>query len=636
MLQQLRKGAKSIVAKVLGGLLVASFALWGIGDIFSFQLDSSVARVGDTKVPASRFADTLNREQNRLTAQSGQLVTYDMMRAAGLDRRILGNLIRDAAYEEELGGLGISAPDSAIADAIRSNPAFQDPGGKFSRQGYQFMLARQGFSEPEFEELTRTVLAQQILTETIEAGIPPLPGIAARVAAYQGEQRSVTIMTLTPDMAADPGMPDEDALRAFYDAHPAMFTEPERRWGQYIHVDAARLLKELAPDEATLRAAYDSNVAAYTTPATRTLDQLTYPDHATADAAVASLASGDASFESLAEKAGLAPGQSDLGTITHDDLPATAADLVFAATEPGIVGPVELPAGFAVYRVRETTPPSTTPFEDVREQIADELAMGKLNVRSPEVANLVEEYRAEGLPMAEIAAKAGASFGSFDGLAQDGTLANGTNAEGVLVSQTFLSETATALEGEERDMVELPDGGYILVSLQRVAPSALQPLEDVRDRAIAEWQKAERLEEIEAQGAELAARLGVDSSIWDLADELTVAALPLPPFTRLSPPGDIPPTMVDAIFKASTSGGVSGTAAGSDTVIVAQVSSATAAPPASLAQVSSDLDKELVSLVKGDTREYFSRAVEAGHGASIDPAVVEEVFRRLGASGTGS
>ncbi len=146
MLTFLRKSVKSLPAKIQIGLLVASFAVWGIGDIFSFRLDSRVAQVGDTEIPAQRFADGLAREQSRITRQSGQFVSYDMMRMAGLDRRILGGLIRDAAFDEELKRLGIAAPDHAVADAIRANPAFQGPGGQFSPQAYQLFLAQQAGS----------------------------------------------------------------------------------------------------------------------------------------------------------------------------------------------------------------------------------------------------------------------------------------------------------------------------------------------------------------------------------------------------------------------------------------------------------------------------------------------------------
>ena len=75
MLHFLRKSVKSLPAKVLIVLLVASFAVWGIGDIFTFSLDSRVAQVGDTEVSAQQFADALSREQSRISRQSGQFVS---------------------------------------------------------------------------------------------------------------------------------------------------------------------------------------------------------------------------------------------------------------------------------------------------------------------------------------------------------------------------------------------------------------------------------------------------------------------------------------------------------------------------------------------------------------------------------
>ena len=69
MLHFLRKSVKSLPAKILIGLLVASFAFWGIGDIFSFRLDTKVAKVGDTEITAQSFADALRREQSRITRQ---------------------------------------------------------------------------------------------------------------------------------------------------------------------------------------------------------------------------------------------------------------------------------------------------------------------------------------------------------------------------------------------------------------------------------------------------------------------------------------------------------------------------------------------------------------------------------------
>jgi peptidyl-prolyl cis-trans isomerase D len=635
MLNALRKGAKSLVAKALIGLLVASFAVWGIGDIFSFRLDSRVAKVGETEVSAQRFADALSREQARLTRQAGQIVSIDMMRAAGLDRRVLGGLIRDAAFAEELGALGIEASDSAVADAIRQNSSFQDPSGRFSQQAYSLLLAQQGFSAPEFEALTRTLLGQQILIETAEAALAPAPGAGARIAAYQGESRGVNMLALNLDMAPDPGTPDEGALRAFYDANPALFTEPERRWGEFVHVDAEKLRAELTPDEATLRAAYDAEIDNYTVPETRLVDQVTIPDRAAAEAAMGQLVGGAATFESLATEFGLSEADLALGKVTPADLPEAAAAAVFGEAEPGIIGPVELPVGFAVYRIREITPGGATPFEDVRDQIADRLARQEVTVRAPERANRVEELRAEGLPMPEIATGAGVSHGSFEGLARDGSLPGGARAEGVAASPAFVSEAFAALDAEERDLVETPDGGYLLIMVRRIEPSALKPLDEIRDSAIALWQDAERLKAIEARGAELSARLGEETSAWDLGDELGVAVLPVPPFTRMAPPPTLPGTLVDAIFRANSLDGVSGAGEDGKTVIVGQIASVNMPGPEALASANTRMESALTDSLQKDMAEYFARAVEAQHEAQIEPGVIEEVYRRLGAASTG-
>ncbi|MFQ5565795.1 MAG: SurA N-terminal domain-containing protein [Paracoccaceae bacterium] len=635
MLRSLRKGVKSLPAKILIGLLVVSFAVWGIGfgDIFSLRLDTRVAKVGDTEVSAQRFADALSREQRRLQQQSGQFISYDMLWAAGLDRRILGRLIRDAAFDEEMKEFGIAAPDQAVADAIRANPAFQGPGGEFSPQAYSLYLAQQGFSPAWFEELTRTVLAQQVLVETAEAAMIAAPGAGARIAAYQGERRGVTMLSLTLDMAPDPGTPDDGALRAFHEANAAMFTEPERRWGEYLHVDAARLREELVPDEAVLRADYEANIDAYTVEESRIIDQIAISDRAAAEAAIARLVSGDATFESLGAEFGLAEGDLSLGRVTRGDLPESAAAVVFDEAEPGIIGPVALPAGFAIYRITEITPGGAATFEDVRDAIAERLTQDEISVRAPEIANQVEELRAEGLPMAEIAGHfSGVIHGTFDGLARDATLAGGASAEGVVASAPFIGEVFAALDAEERDLVETPEGGYLLVMVERIEPSALRPLAEVRDRAVAAWAAAERLKSIEAQGAELAARLGQDASIWDIGEELSVAAMPLAPFTRSTPPPALPRALVEKIFRAANAAGASAPSADGTRVVVAQVSSVTAPEPDAMAAASAEIDRALEQSLKQDTAEYFARAVVARHDARIEPGVIDQVFQRLGAT----
>ncbi len=506
MLNRMRRGVKTVTAKVLMLLLVASFAVWGIGDIFSFRLDASVATVGETEVSAQRFADALARQQSRLSRQQGELVSFDRMRQSGFARSVLNSLIRDAAFEEELAQLGISAPDAAVAERIRQTPAFQGPGGEFSSRFYQLALQQQGMSATEFEALTRTLLAQDILMETARAGAEPPPGLAERIATYRGETREVDTLTLTADMAPEPDRPGPDDLRTFHDENQDMFRQPERRWGAYLHVDAERLKAGLEPGEEELRQAYEAEKDRYTTRETRTVEQITFPERSTAEQAVSRLASGDATFDTLAEEQGLSEADIALGQVTPDDLPGAAAELVFDQDERGVVGPVELPAGFAIYRVSEVSGGGTRPFEEVRDQIADRLAEDALMSRAPEIANRIEEVRAAGRPFSEIAAETEAEHGSFDGLAQDGTLADGSEADGIVARPAFIEEVFDALDREERDLVETERGGYFLVMVERIEPSEVPPLDEVRDEVAAAWQERQRRQALEEQAAGIVAR----------------------------------------------------------------------------------------------------------------------------------
>jgi peptidyl-prolyl cis-trans isomerase D len=633
MLHFLRKGVKSLPAKILIGLLVASFAVWGIGDIFSFRLDSRVAKVGDTEIEASQFITDLQREQSRLSRQTRQLVSYDMIRAAGIDRRILASLVRDAAYQEELQELGLDVPDDAVAEAIRNDPAFQDAvEGKFSNTSYQFVLDRMGLSAQAFEESVRTRLARRILDETATAAASVPPGVGARIAAWQGEARTFTILTLPLDMAPNPGTPDEAALTAFHDANKAMFTEPERRSGQYIHVDPAKLLASLEPAEDVLREHYESAKDRFSVPDSRTVDQITFPDHVAAEAALSRLMEGSATFEELGAEQGIAADSLSLGKVTRDDLPGAAADAVFATTQPGMVGPVDLPAGSAVFRITAVTEGGTASFEDVRAQLASELAREALSYRTPEIANKIEELRAEGLSFPEIAKQAGAEYGEFDGLAQDGTLPDGSPAEGVIASSTFLTEAFEALEAEERSLVETPDNGYLLVMVRGITPSALLALDTIRDRVATAWQTAERRKAIEARARELAERLGQDASIWDIGEELKLTARELPPATQMTPSPDLPPDLSEALFRAPAASGAAALSADGSSAIVAQVSKIEGMSPEEIAAAGAEIGNLLAASLQRDAGEFFARAIESRHPATYDVGVIEQVLQRLGGS----
>ena len=67
MLEKLRKQVGKILMSFLFGMLILSFAIWGIGDIFrDTGQTTAVAEVGGAQIDVQRFNQYLRRDINRL------------------------------------------------------------------------------------------------------------------------------------------------------------------------------------------------------------------------------------------------------------------------------------------------------------------------------------------------------------------------------------------------------------------------------------------------------------------------------------------------------------------------------------------------------------------------------------------
>ncbi|MEL6266241.1 MAG: SurA N-terminal domain-containing protein, partial [Pseudomonadota bacterium] len=494
MLDFIRRGVKSIFAKILLGLLVASFADWGIGDAFSgFSLTSPVASVGERDVTVDTYSTSLQRLQSQRSQERRTVVSLSDLRRSGEAEGLLQRLIRDAALGAELDALGVTAPDAAVAEAITNLPAFQGPDGEFSAPAYRQLLANQGLSTAEFEALQRDEIGRAVVAQAVAGSVIAPPGVVARIAAYEGARREVAVMTLTPDMAEVPAAPDDATLAAHLEANPDRFREPERKHGRLLHIDIRALAAGIDVDADAARAEYEASRSQFVTEGTAEIDQLPFPDLAAAEAAAAAIAGGKPFEEAVADR-GLDPAAVDLGSVTAADLPAPVAEAVFALDAPGIAAPVETLLGAALIRVRSITPTITIPFEAVAEQMALRAAERVASARIAELAGTVEDLRAEGRTLEEIAEAVDAAvIRAIPGRAADNTVEGGAPAEGVIARNDMAAELDEAIDGEERDLVRLGNGGYVLVVIDRIEPAFVPDLDAIRDRVAEDWALEQRL-----------------------------------------------------------------------------------------------------------------------------------------------
>ena len=117
MLNALRKNAGSWVVKVLLLLLVASFAIWGIGDVFfSGGQNPAVATVGGIEIPANELANAFNRSVANLQRQLGPQFDREQAIQLGVMQQALQDPDR-AASDQPAGAAtwGWSCPTTPCA-----------------------------------------------------------------------------------------------------------------------------------------------------------------------------------------------------------------------------------------------------------------------------------------------------------------------------------------------------------------------------------------------------------------------------------------------------------------------------------------------------------------------------------------
>ena len=102
MLDKLRNNINSIFSKLFLLILAASFALWGVGDIFSPKQDPTLAEVGHLEVTANEFITTYQRILSELNSNTKGNFTDELARSLGLPNQTLNQLINEKIYDTTL------------------------------------------------------------------------------------------------------------------------------------------------------------------------------------------------------------------------------------------------------------------------------------------------------------------------------------------------------------------------------------------------------------------------------------------------------------------------------------------------------------------------------------------------------
>ncbi|MGE0053632.1 MAG: SurA N-terminal domain-containing protein [Hyphomicrobium sp.] len=626
MLEAMRRGAQTWVAKLLFGILVFSFAIWGVADVFRGWGQGSIASVGRTPITAEEFNRSFQSELDQFSKQANRRLTPAEGRSLGIDRRVLNQLVGGAAIEQHANNLGLSLSDQSIVDMVMNDPDFKGADGKFSRQGFDAFLRQVGLSEKGFVELRkRDQLRTDMIGAFVTAQTVPKPMLET-IYAYNNEKRTIAYVDINPEKAVTVTDPDEAKLKELYEAGKSGYMTPEYRKFEILLLSPDDLKKTIQIPDSDVKAEYEKTKESYDIPEKRRIQQIPFKDKAAAEAAKKALDAGTKTFGEVAKDAGAQDTDVDLGLITKAQLiDKKIADAAFSLDKDKISDVIEGTFATVLLRVTQIEPGVTKTFDDVKDEVKDKLATAKAQLLVQETRDQIEDARNAGKTPKEIAETMKLTYKQVDAADSRGLMPDGKPALQTTDLRKIMAEVFSPDTGLDQEGIDLPDNTFAWVNTISTAPPKQKTFDEVKDEVKARYMSNERTRLISELASKLVERVdnGEPLSAIEAAAGNTVQKTD--PVTRTTIPQGLSQSAVAQAFALQKGKAGSAETADRQSRVVLQVEDIT---PAS-APSKEDLDKlakEISPELSNQVLTEYTEALKKQLGATVNEAELQRVL----------
>lgn len=512
MLQNIRSNIQGTFAKIIIGLIVISFSLFGIESLLLSGGTAGVAEVNGETITPFEVQQTANLQRRRLLSLLGEDADPALLDDDRLTRQAIDTLIQRQLLVQGARELGLMASEESIGRIVGAMEQFQVD-GRFSPELFRSVLSGAGFTPALFKESLR----EDLLTNQLQAGLVATDfatelelELRARIA---GEERDVRYLTIPLQRFDDAADVSEEAVQAWYDEHPEAFMQPESVDLSYIELTASDFEEPIA--EERLREEFERTRDSFEVPTERRVAHiLLIPDKDESDEAFAArvrnareaVAGGEpfaAVAERLSDDVGSAAAGGDLGFTSGDAFPAPMEEAL-ALLEVGEVSPpVRTDAGTHLIKLLERRDGKAVTFAEVRGEIENRL---RAAAARDELIRAVEKLRdiafnAEDLerPAQELGVPLARAEGVRRG--QDGGLFSDPRLQSAIFSEDVLERRYNS------EVIELSAERFLVLHVDSYRPPQRRPLDEVRATVAARIAEERARERARAEGEALLSAL---------------------------------------------------------------------------------------------------------------------------------
>lgn len=520
MLEALREMTGGIVAKILIGLLVLSFAVWGVSDVFLGGTGDTVVEVGETKVSLVDYRFSYEQQSNQVQRQLNQRLTREQLRGFGVEQNVLSQIVTGAVLDENARLMGLGLSDDRLAELIAQDPSFQDSSGNFSRLALESVLRQIGMRQQDYIRNRQSFAVRNQLISAMAGNLSLPDTFYDALSAFQGQKRVFDYVVVGPQALNEPVEPTPSDLEAFFEANKGDYRAPEYRELTIVTVSAESIADPDALDIEEVRAEYDRTKDRLAAPERRQVQQLSFNDAEEARQ-IADRLAGGANFEDMLGELERSLDDVNLGLLTRSELPDEAiANAAFSLPLNTASGVVQGVFGPVILRVTEIQADRTPPFEEVEAELRQRLAVDTAADELYDIHDRLEDERAAGDPLPEAAKKAGIDAMIIAAIDARGNTPDGTAVEGIPESGRVLTAAFDIGEGVEADPILLGTEGFVWYEVTGITDERQRTYDEVRDQVREAWIVAETASRVDAIAQQIRERTEKGEELARVAQDL--------------------------------------------------------------------------------------------------------------------
>lgn len=518
MLQSMRDNSQGIIAKILVGLIIVVFALWGVDSLVGLATAKPApATVNGAEITEQELFRGVELQRRQILNQMGADADPTLLDDNLLRKSVLDSLVDRALQETTADDRGLFVSEEMLDQLIVNTPDFQVE-GRFDRNQFEATLRSAGFTPLSYRDLLRTMTLVDQQRRAYAESAFVTPAELDRMLQLNRQTRDLRYAIIAPDEAS---IEISDAeLQAAYEERSALMQTPEQLVMDYLLLDRDQFAFLDQVSEAELNTAYENLKADFQGQEERFARHilLEVNDAQTADQAVAKAQGLREQLQSGADFAELAKTESqdigsasmggELGYMTKGFFAGAFDDALFALNEGEVSEPVTTEFGVHLIKlesIRQTEAPSFAEAEyDLREQIAQQEAEAAYVVALERLADLA--FSSGDLVAAS--EELGLTIETSEPFAKSG-------GEGIFANQRVIraANSDTVLKEQlNSDLVELDSGRTLVLHLNEEIPARQLTLDDVRADLVAQLKQEKAAKAAAEQAEALAKRLNAGES----------------------------------------------------------------------------------------------------------------------------